>query len=46
MSSTFNKKTADINSATYLKIDQLEDFDINNSYDIELANFFMNSIKN
>ena len=39
----FNKKTADISSSMHYKITKIEDFDINNSYDIELANFILNN---
>lgn len=37
----FNKKTADISSSMHYKISRIEDFDINNAYDIELANFIL-----
>lgn len=39
-SSTFNKKTIDINSTTFHKISKIESFDINNNLDIQYANFF------
>ena len=38
-SPTFSKKTCDPNSTTYYKISYLESFDINNKFDIKLANF-------
>ena len=37
----FNKKTANVSSSMHYIIDRIEDFDINNSYDIELANFIL-----
>jgi len=41
----FNKKAADISSSMHYKITKIEDFDINNSYDIELANFILKNQK-
>ena len=38
-SPTFNKKTCDPSSTTFHKISNLESFDINNKFDIQLANF-------
>lgn len=40
----FNKKTCDPNSTTFYKISNLESFDINNKFDIQLANF-LNKVK-
>ena len=40
-SPTFNKKTCDINSTTFQKIESIETFDINNKFDLTLAKFFL-----
>ena len=44
-SPTFNKKTCDPNSTTFHKISNLESFDINDKFDIQLANFLKKKVK-
>ncbi len=40
-SPTFNKKTNDINSTTFYKINDIETFDINNKFDLIMAKFLL-----
>ena len=44
-SSTFNQKTCNAKSSTFYKIKRIESFDINNTFDIKMARFLLNSKK-
>ena len=44
-SPTFKKKSCDINSTTFYKIDDIESFDINNKFDFSMAKFLLKEKK-